>query len=297
MKGTLQWNGRVTEAAMNFTEIRFERQNRTAIVTFDRPAARNCIGPITHKELITAWRTFRDDPELYVAILTGSGDQAFCAGADLKAVEALAISSAESREENAVEEPPGILGPSRWTNIYKPIIAAVNGVAFAGGLEWACFADIRIAEEHAQFGITNRRWNIGLADGGTQRLSRIVGLGRALDLIITGRVINAREAEQIGLVTSVVPKGQSLPKALELAEFIASLPQEAIRTDKEATVRGFGEPLTEGLRIEAECFSRLPLSALLAGAARFKRKEHPDQGPSKGFRTPGLTPRRDVHDS
>ena len=281
---------------MNFSEIRFERRNRTAIVTFDRPQARNCIGPITHKELIRAWRTFRDDPELYVAILTGAGDQAFCAGADLKAVEALAIPSEDSRQDNAVDEPPGILGPSRWTNIYKPIIAAVNGVAFAGGLEWACFADIRIAEEHAQFGVTSRRWNIGLADGGTQRLSRIVGLGRALDLIITGRVINAREAEQIGLVTSIVPRGQSLPKALELAEFIASLPQEAIRTDKEATVRGFGESLAEGLRIEAECFNRLPLNALLDGAARFKRKEHPDQGPYKGFRTPGLVPRSDKHD-
>jgi enoyl-CoA hydratase/carnithine racemase len=282
---------------MNFTEIRFERRNRTAIITFDRPAVRNCIGPITHKELITAWRTFRDDPELYVAILTGSGDQAFCAGADLNAVEALALRPQESRQDNnTMDEAPGILGPSRWTNIYKPIVAAVNGVAFAGGLEWACFADIRIAEEHAQFGVTNRRWNIGLADGGTQRLSRIVGLGRALDLIITGRVISARDAEQIGLVTSVVPRGQSLPKALELAEFIASLPQEAIRTDKEATVRGFGESLAEGLRIEAECFNRLPLSLLIAGATRFKRKEHPDLGASKGFRTPGLVPRLDKHD-
>jgi enoyl-CoA hydratase len=183
------------------------------------------------------------------------------------------------------------LGPSRWTDIYKPIIAAINGVAFAGGLEWACFADIRIAEEHAQFGVTCRRWNIGLADGGTQRLPRIVGLGRALDLIITGRVINAREAEQIGLVNSVVPRGQSLPKALELAEFISSLPQEAIRTDKEAALRGFGESLSEGLRIEAECFNRLPLAALVAGATRFTRKEHPDQGAREGFRTPGLAPR------
>jgi enoyl-CoA hydratase/carnithine racemase len=281
---------------MNFTEIRFERKNRTAIITFDRPAVRNCIGPVTHKELITAWSTFRDDPELYVAILTGSGSQAFCTGADLNAVEALAPGSQESRQDNPIEEAPGILGPSRWTNIYKPILAAVNGVAFAGGLEWACFADIRIAEEHAQFGVTNRRWNIGLADGGTQRLSRIVGLGRALDLIITGRVISAREAEQMGLVTYVVPKGQSLPKALELAEFVASLPQEAIRTDKEATLRGFGEPLAEGLRIEAECFNRLPLSTLIAGAARFKRKEHPDQGVSSGFRTPGLVSRLDKDD-
>jgi len=276
---------------MNYSEIRFERQNRTAIIRLNRPAVRNCIGPVTHEELIDAWRTFRDDPDLYVAVLTGTGDQAFCAGADLSAVEALALHAQENRYDSSSDEAPGILGPSRWTKIYKPIIAAINGVAFAGGLEWACFADIRIAEEHAQFGVTNRRWNIGLGDGGTQRLSRIVGLGRALDLIITGRVISAREAEQIGLVTSVVPKGQSLPKALELAEFIASLPQEAIRTDKEATLRGFGEPLAEGLRIEAECFRKLPLNLLVTGAARFKRKEHPDQGFAEGFRTPGLISR------
>jgi enoyl-CoA hydratase len=113
-------------------------------------------------------------------------------------------------------------------------------------------------------------------------------MGRALDLIITGRVIGAAEAEKIGLVSSVVPKGLSLTRAKELAEFISSLPQDAIRTDKEAVLRGFGEPLAEGLRIEAECFNRLPLDALLAGASRFLKKEHPDQGSSEGFCTPGL---------
>jgi enoyl-CoA hydratase len=211
-------------------------------------------------------------------------------------VEALAPAPNEVAQHNRGEA-PGILGPSRWTDIYKPIIAAVNGAAYAGGLEWACFADIRIAEEHATFGVTCRRWNIGLADGGTQRLARIVGLGRALDLVITGRVIDAKEAERIGFVNKVVPKGQGLSSAIELGEFIASLPQEAIRTDKEATIRGFGEPLTEGLRIEAECFNRLPLNALLAGAARFMRKEHPDQGSTEGFQTPGLTPRSKIEDS
>lgn len=275
---------------MDFTEIRLERQNRIAIITFNRPEARNCIGPIGRRELTTAWRMFRDDPELYVAILTGAGDQAFCAGADLKAVETLALGASPISQDNSDEE-PGILGPTRWTDIYKPIIAAVNGVAFAGGLEWACFADIRIAEEHAQFGVTCRRWNIGLGDGGTQRLPRIVGLGRALDLVITGRVINARYAERIGLVSSVVAKGEGLAKAVELAEFVASLPQEAIRTDKEAVIRGFGEPLNTGLRIEAECFNKLSLNDLVGGAKRFALKEHADQGSNKGFRTPGLVMR------
>ncbi len=208
----------------------------------------------------------------------------------MKAVEALAPRSDEIELHNRGEA-PGILGPSRWTNIYKPIIAAINGAAYAGGLEWACFADIRIAEEHATFGVTCRRWNIGLADGGTQRLPRIIGLGRAMELILSGRIINAEEAERIGLVNSIVSKGQSLAKALELGEFIASLPQEAIRTDKEAAIRGFGLPLSEGLKIEAQCFNQLPLKALLNGADRFTKKQHPDQGASNGYKTPGL-PRR-----
>src|SRR5579863_1046578 len=262
---------------MRFREIRFERRGRTAIIAFNRPEERNCIGPVTHKELIEAWRTFRDDAGLDVAILTGTGDKSFCAGGDLKAVAELAPTGAEVARHNRGEA-PGILGPSRWTDIYKPIIAAVNGTAYAGGLEWACFADIRIAEAHATFGVTCRRWNIGLADGGTQRLPRIVGMGRALDLIITGRVIDAVEAERIGLVNRIVPSGQGLAAALELAEFICGLPQDAIRTDKEAALRGFGAPLVDGLRIEAECFNRLPLGALISGASRFVRKEHADQG-------------------
>jgi enoyl-CoA hydratase len=139
---------------------------------------------------------------------------------------------------------------NRTGDIYKPIIAAINGSAYAVGLEWACFADIRIAEEHASFGVTCRRWGIGLADGGTQRLPRIIGMGRAMELIITGRVLNAVEAERYGLVNEIVPKGTSLNKAKALANFICSLPQEAINTDKEAAIRGFGQTLNESLRIE-----------------------------------------------
>jgi enoyl-CoA hydratase len=186
-------------------------------------------------------------------------------------------------------ERPGVLGPSRWTDIYKPIIAAVNGVAYAGGLEWACFADIRIAEAHASFGVTCRRWNIGLADGGTQRLPRIVGMGRAMELIITGRVIDADEAFRIGLVNEIVPKGQSLKRTLELADFIASLPQPAIRTDKEAAVRGFGEPLGEGLRIEAACFHRsMSDPETMEGLRRFNERDHPDPRLDQAPRTPGI---------
>jgi enoyl-CoA hydratase len=275
---------------MKFTEIAYEKRGAVTIITFNRPEVRNCIGPTTHRELVEAWTLFRDDGEAKVAVITGAGDQAFCAGGDLKAGEGLVpLTPAELAAHNRGER-PGILGPSRWTDIYKPIIAAVNGVAYAGGLEWACFADIRIAEEHATFGVTCRRWNIGLADGGTQRLPRIVGMGRAMELIIMGRVIDAREAERIGLVNEVVPKGTSLERAMELAAFICTLPQPAIRTDKEAAVRGFGLPIAEGLRIEAECFNRsIHDPATVEGLRQFRERDHPDRRSGEPARTPGLT--------
>jgi len=207
----------------NFSQIAYEEHDEIRVIRFDRPEVMNCIGPTTHAELVEAWDRFRTDEGAKVAIITGAGDRAFCAGGDLKDGP-VSADPAEIAAHGRGER-PGILGPSRWTDIYKPIIAAVNGVAYAGGLEWACFADIRIAEEHASFGVTCRRWNFGLADGGTQRLPRIVGMGRAMELIITGRVIDAREAERIGLVNRVVPSGESLGAALELARAICALPQ------------------------------------------------------------------------
>src|SRR5215216_6180815 len=202
----------------------YERCGPVAIITINRPERMNAIGPQTHRELVDAWARFRADDDALVGILTGAGDHAFCAGGDLKAAFA---------GELEVEASPadGVLGPSRWTDIYKPTIAAVNGVAYAGGLEWACWTDLAVADEHATFGVTCRRWNIGLADGGTQRLPRIVGYRRAMELIVTGRVIGAAEAREIGLVNEVVPSGTCVARALELAERIAALPQPAIRTD------------------------------------------------------------------
>ena len=162
-------------------------------------------------------------------------------------------------------------------------------MAYAGGLEWACFADMRIAEEHASFGVTCRRWNIGLADGGTQRLPRIIGMGRAMELIITGKVIDAQEAYRIGLANEIVPKGTSLSRAIELAEFICTLPQPAIRTDKEAAVRGFGLPLKEGLRIEADLFlDSFFQPETMEGLKQFNERLHPDRRYDEKTKTPGI---------
>ncbi len=281
---------------MEYKEISVESRGPIRIIRFNRPDVMNCVGLNTHNELVHAWDAFRDDDDALVAVITGAGDKAFCAGGDLtgdvnlsKTGASLERPSASVLASHERGEQPGVLGPSRWTDIYKPIIAAVNGVAYAGGLEWACYADIRIAEEHASFGVTCRRWNIGLADGGSQRLPRIVGMGRAMELILTGKVIDAHEAHRIGLANEVVPKGHGLARAIELGAFIATLPQGAIRTDKEAATRGFGRPLDDGLRIEAECFHRSFFHPdTMEGLRRFRERDHPDRQKGSPAKTPGI---------
>jgi enoyl-CoA hydratase len=252
-----------------YDHLLLRQDGPVTVITINRPERMNAIGPQTHAELVDVWERFRDDDGAYVAVLTGAGDRAFCAGGDLKG---------SFEPGDLAPDRPGVLGPSRWTDIYKPTIVAVNGAAYAGGLEWACWTDLAIADRHATFGVTCRRWNIGLADGGTQRLPRIVGMRRAMELIITGRVIDADEALAIGLVNEVVPSGTCLERALELAHQIAALPQPAIRTDKEAAVRGFGLPLDEGLRIEAECSTRsIVAPETVEGLRRFNERDHPDR--------------------
>ena len=276
---------------MDFKEIKFETQGSTAIITFNRPEVMNCIGPVTHQELVAAFQEFKTNDQLKVAVITGAGEKAFCAGGDLKAAfngELIDMSSEELKIHRDGKA-DGILGPSRWTDIYKPIITAVNGVAYAGGLEWACFADMRIAAANASFGVTCRRWNIGLADGGTQRLPRIVGMGRAMELIITGKVIDAQEAYRIGLANEVVPEGEALKRALELAQFISELPQPAIVSDKEAAYRGFGESLDEGLKIEANKFlDSIVDPASQKGLEQFNKRLHPDRQYDQTPKTPGI---------
>ena len=254
----------------DYEHLIYQQRGPVTIITINRPERMNAIGPQTHREMIDAWDRFRCDDNALVGVLTGAGDTAFCAGGDLKAAFAGELDIDGSPDD-------GVLGPSRWTDIYKPTIAAVNGVAYAGGLEWACWTDMAVADEHATFGVTCRRWNIGLADGGTQRLTRILAYRRAIELIITGRVIDAREAERIGLVNEVEPKGTCLQRAIELAESIAALPQPALRTDLEAARTGQGRPLEDGLRIEAQCFSRSIVDAeTVEGLRRFNERDHPD---------------------
>ena len=189
-------------------------------------------------------------------VLTGAGGEAFCAGADLKALETL-----------DPDAPGGPLGFTRLAPA-KPAIAAIGGWCVAGGLELALWCDLRIAAAGARLGCLERRWGVPLIDGGTQRLPRVVGLGRALDLILTGRVVEAGEALAIGLVNEVVPDGAELPRALALAEAIAAAPQATMLSDREAALAAQGLPLTEGLALEAR-LGRARIPDALEGARRY----------------------------
>ncbi len=172
--------------------VLYEKRNRVAYITINRPEVMNCVDPPTAQALVEAWEDFRDDDATYVAIITGAGDKAFCAGFDLKAIATAHLPRSPNEIRRFIYSHPGFMGYTRRNDIFKPIIAAVNGYCFAGGLETALCADIRIAAAHAEFGVLNRRWNVGLGDGGTQRLPRVVGLGRAMDMIINGKRIDAR---------------------------------------------------------------------------------------------------------
>jgi enoyl-CoA hydratase len=239
------------------SEVLYEKRGHVAYMTINRPEVMNCVDPETASALAAAWQDFRDDDSAYVAVITGAGDRAFCAGFDLTTIGSANVPQTSEDVRRFVEEHPGFMGYTRRNDVYKPVIAAVNGYCFAGGLEIALCADIRLAAEHAEFGILNRRWNVGLGDGGTQRLPRIVGLGRAMELILTGKRIDAQEAYRIGLVNEILPSNELLSRATALAEAICQFPQGSIRTDKEAVMRGIGRPLEEGLRIEGENFARL----------------------------------------
>ncbi len=237
--------------------VLYEKRNHIAFITINRPDDMNCVDPPTASELVTIWQDFRDDNDSYVAVITGTGEQSFCAGFDLRTVGSGGLPQAPHEVRRFIYDHPGFMGYTRKADIFKPIIAAVNGYCFAGGLEIALCADIRIAAENAEFGVLNRRWNVGLSDGGTQRLPRIVGLGRAMELIILGKRIDAQEAYRIGLANEVVPAAALMERVTAMAEAICAFPQGAVRTDKEAVMRGLGTPLEEGFRIEGSTFVTL----------------------------------------
>ncbi|MFC9126525.1 crotonase/enoyl-CoA hydratase family protein [Streptomyces sp. NPDC057099] len=215
--------------------VRIERQGHVTTVVLSRPEARNAVDGPTAAELAAAFREFEADQEARVAVLWGEGGT-FCAGADLKSL-------GTDRGNRAEPDGDGPMGPTRM-RLSKPVIAAVAGHAVAGGLELALWCDLRVAEEDAVFGVFCRRWGVPLIDGGTVRLPRLIGTGRALDLILTGRPVQAAEAHDIGLVNRVVPAGRARAGAEELAASIAGFPQACLRSDRASVLdqEGLDEP-------------------------------------------------------
>jgi enoyl-CoA hydratase len=240
--------------------VSVERAGPVTTVRLSRPQARNAVDGPSAAALADAFRAFDADDEAAVAVLHGEGGT-FCAGADLKAVGTPAGNRTEPDGD-------GPMGPTRL-RLSKPVIAAIAGHAVAGGLELALWCDLRVADETAVFGVYCRRWGVPLIDGGTVRLPRIVGTGRALDLILTGRTIDAAEALRIDLVSRVAD--DAVGAALALAEEIAAFPQDTVRSDLQAAREGFGMPLADGLALEA-ALGRERIRTAADGAERFRER-------------------------
>ena len=230
-----------------------EKDGPVTTVIMERPDARNAVDPATADALVAAFEAFDRDPDALAGVFFGSHG-AFCAGWDLK--YGVSLQGKDVRLELALDFPPdgappprGPMGPSRL-ELGKPVIAAVAGPAVAGGMELALWCDMRVMEEDAYFGVYCRRWGVPLVDGGTVRLPRIVGMGRAMDLILTGRKVGADEAYRIGLCERVVPRGQAREAAKQLAREIARFPQGAVRADRRSAYETHGLPVREALARE-----------------------------------------------
>lgn len=239
--------------------VRTERSGAVTTVIIDRPHARNAVDGPTAAALFAAFAQFDADEDAAVAVLTGANGT-FCAGADLKAFG--------TPDMNRLDPAgPGPMGPSRMV-LSKPVIAAIGGHAVAGGLELALWCDLRVVEEDAVMGVFCRRWGVPLIDGGTVRLPRLIGQSRAMDLILTGRAVEAAEAHAIGLANRVVPKGQSRAAAEELAAELARLPQECLRADRLSALHQWGESEQAAMEFEFASIDRVKHEAA-HGAGRF----------------------------
>ena len=252
-------------------KVRYQRVGAAAVLTIDRRERRNAVDVETAGLLLDGFREFEDDDDARALVLTGEGPVAFCAGADLKAMAEAGPDLTADVLDSVAARPEGPMGFTRLT-ASKPTIAAISGWCLAGGLELALWCDLRIATETARLGFTERRFGVPLIDGGTQRLPLVVGMGRALELILTGRVLDAAEARAWGLVNEVVSEGAHLARALEIAEGLAAFPQPTMLSDRRAAIEGAGLPLADGLALEAE-LGRASVETGLRGAARFAAGE------------------------
>ena len=242
-----------------------EKNDKVYTVIINRPNVRNAIDGKTAEQLADSFRAFEKDDSAFVAVLWGQGG-CFCAGADLKAVSRNPLDALKQNPDMSKEGP---LGPTRMF-LSKPVIAAVSGYAVAGGLELACWCDLRVVERDAVFGVFCRRFGVPLIDGGTQRLPRLIGMSRAMDMILTGRPVGAEEALAFGLANRIVEVGKAREEAERLAAQIAEFPQICLRSDREAALRGVGLEFSAALKVEFDLGHKVIQSGETGqGASRF----------------------------
>jgi len=257
--------------------IRTEKNGHILIVTIDRPEAHNAISLAMGQQLIEVWKSFADDSDLRVAILTGAGNRAFCAGADLKEVGAWYASMTPEERWHHVETEPGLGGITRNLDPGKPIIAAINGACLAGGLELALACDVRIAAESATFGLPEVKWGLMPGAGGTQRLPAVIGASTAMEMLLTGNPIDAERALRSGLVSAVVPANQLMDHAMDIATRIARNAPLATRAVRKAARDGRHLPTDEGLRLEQRIAEPLRQTEdVQEGLRAFREKRNPE---------------------
>lgn len=244
--------------------VLIEKQNNVCTIIINRPDVRNAVNRQTADELAKAFLDFENDSESYVAVLCGNGGH-FCAGADLKSIS---DPDSVNRLDETGDAP---LGPSRMI-LSKPVIAAISGYAVAGGLELALFCDMRVMEESAVLGVFCRRWGVPLIDGGTIRLPRVIGFGRAMDLILTGRPVEAREAYEMGLVNRIVEDGTGRARAEELAVQLTRFPQSCLRHDRLSSIEQYDLPFDEAMKNEfAHGLKAINSMEIFDGVNRFSK--------------------------
>lgn len=257
---------RLSSSSANIKISHTDDKQLIRLIGINRPLKRNCVNSSTALELFDAFRTFENDPTSRLAILYGEGGKAFCAGYDLSEVSSGVSFKPYDKNENAP------MGPSRM-QLKKPLIAAISGPCVAGGLELALLADMRVGEKSSKYGVLCRRFGVPLIDGGTVRLPRLIGLSRALDLILTGRTIDADEAFSIGLINRIVPDGESLSAAIQLANDLLRFPYECMNADRLSAHFAISNSVNAGLENEYERGRELIENVSIPGAKHFVEKK------------------------
>lgn len=257
--------------------VLFEKQGKIAVITINRADARNAVDWETHHELCDAWTDFRDDSGVWVAILTGAGDKSFSSGADLKKMVPVVAGQTPLERMEDLSYKPSFGGITKRLKIYKPMIAAINGICLAGGLEMALACDLRIAVENAVFGFMEVQWGIIPGAGGTQRLPRSIPLAKAMEMILLAETTDARDALRLGLINKIVPFKDLMPTAFEMAERICKMAPLAVWAAKAAILRGLSLPLDEGLALE-DSYQQFLLKTedAVEGPTAFKEKRPPN---------------------